>query len=114
MLKLFGSHDWNKILEQGIQGQKLISTPFGQIKNENLNFLCETPAASYLVDDRASVHAGVVWRSEVDGEVGLLLSGVGQGWSLTQLYSVDFSQSKIGVKKCVFNKRTIKVCVSWC
>ena len=34
--------------------------------------------------------------------------------SLTQLYSVDFSQSRIGVKKCVFNKRTIKVCVSCC
>ena len=39
---------------------------------------------------------------------------VGQVWSLTQFYSVDFSQSRIGVKKCVFNKRTIKVCVSCC
>ena len=38
----------------------------------------------------------------------------GQVWSLTQFYSVDFSQSRIGVKKCVFNKRTIKVCVSGC
>ena len=37
-----------------------------------------------------------------------------QVWSLTQFYSVDFSQSRIGVKKCVFNKRTIKVCVSCC
>ena len=36
-----------------------------------------------------------------------------QVWPLTQLYSVDFSQSRIGVKKCVFNKRTIKVCVSF-
>ena len=35
----------------------------------------------------------------------------GQVWSLTQFYSVDFSQTRIGVKKCVFNKRTIKVCV---
>ena len=32
-----------------------------------------------------------------------------QVWSLTKLYSVDFSQSRIGVKKCIFNKRTIKV-----
>ena len=32
--------------------------------------------------------------------------------SLTQFYSVDFSQSMIGVKKCVFKKRTIEVCVS--
>ena len=39
-------------------------------------------------------------------------SGCHQVWSLTQFYSVDFTQSRIGVKKCVFNKRTIKVCVS--
>ena len=32
-----------------------------------------------------------------------------QVWSLTQFYSVDFSQSRIDVKKC-----TIKVCVSCC
>ena len=31
--------------------------------------------------------------------------------SLTQFYSVDFSQSRVCVKKCVFNKHT-KVCVS--
>ena len=31
-----------------------------------------------------------------------------QVWSLTQFYSVDFSQSRIGVKKCVFNKRKIQ------
>ena len=37
-----------------------------------------------------------------------------QVWSLTQFYSVDFLQSRIGVKKCVFNKRTIKVCASCC
>ena len=37
-----------------------------------------------------------------------------QVWSLTQFYSVDFSQTRIGVKKCIFNKRTIKVCVSCC
>ena len=35
-----------------------------------------------------------------------------QVWSLTQFYSVDFLQSWIGVKKCVFNTRIIKVCVS--
>ena len=28
---------------------------------------------------------------------------------LTQFYSVGFSQSRSGVKKCVFNKSTIKV-----
>ena len=39
---------------------------------------------------------------------------VHQVWSLTQFYSVDFSQSRIGVGKCVFTERTVKVCVSCC
>lgn len=34
-------------------------------------------------------------------------------WSLTQFYSVDFSLSRIGVQKCVFNQRTVNVCVSY-
>ena len=33
-----------------------------------------------------------------------------QGRKLNSILPVDFSQSRIGVKKCVFNKRTIKVC----
>ena len=37
-----------------------------------------------------------------------------QVWSPTQFYSVDFSQSRIGGNRCVFYKRTIKVCVSCC
>ena len=32
--------------------------------------------------------------------------------SLTQFHSVDFSPSRIVVQKCIFNKRTIMVCVS--
>ena len=32
-----------------------------------------------------------------------------QVWLLAQFYSVDFSKSRVSVKKCVFNKRTIKV-----
>ena len=43
-----------------------------------------------------------------------LLRTAFQVWSLTQFYSVDFSKSWIGVSKCVFYKRTIKVCVSCC
>ena len=43
-----------------------------------------------------------------------LTSAFSQVWLLTQFYSVDFSKSRIGVKKCVFNKRTIKFCVSCC
>ena len=39
---------------------------------------------------------------------------VEQIWSLTQFYSVDFLQSRIGVKKCIFNKHTIEVCISCC
>ena len=39
------------------------------------------------------------------------------GLVTSQLYSVNFSQSRFGVKKCVFSKRTIKVCINcfwWC
>ena len=35
-----------------------------------------------------------------------------QVWSIAQFYSVDFLHSRISVSKCVFSKRTIKVCVS--
>ena len=51
-------------------------------------------------------HAEVVHQSSVHNN--------SQVWSLTQFYSVDFSKSRIDVKNCVFNKRTIKVCVSCC
>ena len=37
-----------------------------------------------------------------------------QVWALTLFYSVDFSLSRICINKCVFNKRTIKVCGSCC
>ena len=55
---------------------------------------------------------------EGNGEVTVdrFLQSVGsQAWSLTQFYSVDLSQSGIGVKKCVFYRHTIKCCfrVSW-
>ena len=32
-----------------------------------------------------------------------------QVWSLPQIYSVPFSQSRIGLNKCVLNKGTINV-----
>ena len=51
---------------------------------------------------------------DVDLDLGHVLLCGREVWSLTQFYSVDFSQSRIGVKKCVFNKRTIKVCISCC
>ena len=51
-------------------------------------------------------------NDRVAAGVGFELKPEEQVWSLTQFYSVDFSQSRIGVKKCVFNKRTIKVCVN--
>ena len=50
------------------------------------------------------------WRTDARG----MMIGITQVWSLTQFYSLDFSQSRIDVKKCVFNKRTFKVCVSCC
>ena len=37
-----------------------------------------------------------------------------QVWSLTLFYSVDFPKTRIVVNKCVFYKRTIKVCDSCC
>ena len=49
-----------------------------------------------------------------DRSVREILARTRKVWSLTQFYSVDFSKSRIDVKKCVFNKRTIKVCVSCC
>ena len=36
-----------------------------------------------------------------------------QVWSLTQFFSVDFSRLRINVKKFVFSKCTIQVCVSF-
>ena len=36
--------------------------------------------------------------------------GFAKVWSLAQFYSVDFLQLRIGVKKCVFNKRIIHLC----
>ena len=42
----------------------------------------------------------------------VLASTIQQVWPLTQYYSFDFLQSRIGESNCVFNKRTIKVCVS--
>ena len=57
-----------------------------------------------------SINGKPVWQSTESRD------GCGrvQVWSLTQFYSVDFSKSRIVVKKCVFNKHTIKVCVSCC
>ena len=64
-------------------------------------------AASHLFEGdklvAAGTDAGVVVPTE-------LL----QVWSLTQFYSVDFSQSRIVIKKCVFNRRTNKVWLKCC
>ena len=44
----------------------------------------------------------------------LILKAGFQVWSRALFYFVDFSQSRISVKKCFFNKRTIKVYVNCC
>ena len=49
-----------------------------------------------------------------EGQVKAVEACAGAGLVTTQFYSVDLSQSRIGVNKCVFYKRTIKVCVSCC
>ena len=55
----------------------------------------------------------VCWAHNLVGEAKLRAEVIVQVWSLTQFYSVDFPQSsRIGVKKCVFNTRSVKICVS--
>ena len=76
--------------------------------------------ATITRDTPTEEEAGREWRAPGDTWTSTQsaplqdLFKVYQVWSLTQFYSVDFSQSRIEVKKCVFNKRTIKVCVSCC
>ena len=61
----------------------------------------------------------VLPRVRQGGDEAVILPARGQVWSITQFCSVDFTQSRIALKKCIFNKRTIKVCaqlfltVSW-
>ena len=64
----------------------------------------------------SSVFSWLLLGSEVamGGGVTSDLPSALQVRSLTQFYSVDISKSRISGKKCVFNKRTIKVCVSCC
>ena len=54
----------------------------------------------------------VCWAHNLVGEAKLRAEVIVQVWSLNQFYSVDFSQSRINVKKCVFNIRSFKICVS--
>ena len=69
----------------------------------------ETPQPTLAVGHQPKVH-GVADRGRVGGH----LASAQQVWSLTQFYCVGFSKSRIGVNKCIFYKRTIKVCVSCC
>ena len=59
------------------------------------------------------VHDHLAYRSAHSKHTQSFFSSC-QVWSLTQFYSVDFSKSRIDVKKCIFNKRTFKVCVNCC
>ena len=73
-------------------------------------FISSTRTLSRTVD-----RVVVLWRKRHKGNLSkgggrcllyLICCGTCQVWSLTQFYSVDFSQSRIDVKKCTFNKRT--------
>ena len=66
------------------------------------------------VDQSGVVKAGSAAGDAVIEITNVDRSGHVQVWSPTQFYYVDFSQSRICVKKSVFNKRTIKVCVCCC
>ena len=63
-----------------------------------------------LAGDFFEADLGVLAGDILAADLGVLAGN--KVWSLTKFYSVDFSQSRIGVKKCAFNNRTIKVCVS--
>ena len=63
------------------------------------------------VEDIDDILLGDWADSRTEGAVLVVLSR-NHVWSLTQLYSVDFLQSRIGVRKCVYYKRTIKVSAS--
>ena len=93
----------------------------------NVKVVCNNLILKYVEDDivlslntrcLSLSSANEIWEEAfVDGlsqATGFIQRKLLQVWSPTQLYSVDFSQSRIGVKKCIFNKRTIKVCVSCC
>ena len=75
-----------------------------QPRDDRVELLCQI-----VVGVHGQVGLGVFDLVDVEGAL-----GGRQVWSLTQFYSVYFSKSRIGVKKCVFNKRSIKVCVSCC
>ena len=71
---------------------------------QGLNIFCDNqqiPVAVFLVLRAALAGDGIPPADSGSHSV------VVKVWSLTQLYFVDFSQSRIGEKKCVFNKRTI-------
>ena len=75
------------------------------------------PVVVEKLDTNPSHDFGVVEdaaEKKVDDVGAALAPGEVQVWSLTRLYYVDFSQTGIGVKKRVLNKRTIKVWVSCC
>ena len=72
------------------------------------------PPSDELHPDHDDIADVVQGKSDTQAQSSANGTNECQVWSLTQFYSVDFSLSKIDVKKCVFNKRTIKVCVSCC
>ena len=81
---------------------------------------CEKGKIIEACSDTPGRHFGYmsIYINNVPSVITSLANGHGacfqQVWSLTQFYSVDFSQLRIGINKCVFYKRTIKVCVSCC
>ena len=74
----------------------------------------ETLLSRYVVTDHFSKKHRDLLFGQMCCPICMKMFPLKQVWSLTQFYSVDFSNSRIGVKKCVFNKHTIKVCISCC
>ena len=72
------------------------------------------PSFTVQFDESAIDHEAERVHLDTGDKSPMRLRKRSQVCSLTQLHSIDFSQSRISIKKCVFNKRTFKVCVSCC
>ena len=96
--------------------QQLASTrrPFNKWTLDMIGIWLDSLGLGAYVNELA--HAGVQSGETLAGlsssDLEVCESSNPQVWSLTQFYSVDFSKSRIGVNKCVFNRRKIKVCIS--
>ena len=115
MSTMMGSSAMNKSLQNRAPSPKSPFTGSAKVKQRQRASLTKKATSQPLnaAANVAKVALKAAAATEAAKKAAAAKSGAtNQVWSLTQFYSVDFSQSRVGVKKCVFYKRTIKVCVS--